>query len=305
MRLSRGIMLYHHEQPSKAAWNAASDLCAAWNAQATPVLTQHLEFMWVGSFDEAEKDEFDAFVGQLDGLTARFGVVYHTAVRTHLEESDYAQAEFIQILGVGLDSETRPFLLNEVEALGAPEPCPECGSQSIFDIPQVASYHINKTLLDADAVNQQLQDKAGWDLVNLPNGQLLVSYRFCEVLEDMGARGYKLMTVTSGTPPRPSERMFQFIAERIVLMPCLDHTRILGQPPCPICGVARGTRETYFWVRSDWIGKDEIVSNVRTGTSLIYVSRRLYDAINSAGLNGIYRNEVMRVCHHVPCSDDI
>jgi hypothetical protein len=298
MRTSRSVALFQHEQPSAVAWDAVSRLCREWNARSRPRIEQPHPFMWMGTFDDAEKDDYDALVTELDTLVDRLGVVYQTAIGTHLEESDYAIADFIQILGVGLGSEERPFLLNRSEAIGPPEPCPDCGAQGIFEMPQTAPYHIDESLLDGDTVDERLQGSDGWDVVNLANGQILVSDRFREVLEDTGASGYELIAVTSGDPPRPSERMFQLVARHAVLVPCLEHSRFIGLPPCPTCGFGRGVLEAYFWVRADWVDGDDLVSRHRRGAAHLYVRRRVYDALVAAGLNGLHRNDVMRVCRH-------
>lgn len=298
MKQSSTITLLQHEQPGGKAWQALMQRVSHWNEVETPKFTRAAEFMWHVNFHASTATQWKRLVSQLEELKRSHGAVYHLASRSLLEESDYAVADFIEILGVGLGSAARPFLLNETAALGTPGPCPRCGAQDAFSAPQRAPFVIDETLLDQANRSGAKAPSGGWDLVNLANGQKLISQRFARVLDQNDADGYDVIEVIDGATRRPTKRMFQLSATRTILAPCPEHTTVEGGPFCPVCGTGHGTLNGFFWIRSNWIDNAEFVARHPNRGAMLYVSHRIYDALLEAKLNGIHRNDVLRVCQH-------
>jgi hypothetical protein len=299
MKQTSTLTLLQHEQPGTKVWRELVQVVTRWNEVESPQFTRVAEFMWHVNFDSASEAQMNRLVSQLEALKQRQGAVYHLASRSLIEESDYAVADFIEILGVGLGSTSRPFLVNEATAFGTPVPCPTCGAQDAFSAPQRAAFVIDETLLDEANSSGAKAPPGGWDLINLANGQKLISQRFARVLDHNDIEGYDLIEVIDSATRQPSKRMVQIAATRAVLAPCPEHSVVEGRSFCPTCGTAQGTLKGFFWVRRDWIDGDEIVARHPNRGAMLYVSHRIYDALLAAKLNGIHRNDVLRVCEHV------
>ena len=298
MKRTWTIALFQHEQPDESVWRELERLVARWNAREEPKFENVMQFMWQANFDATTRPQLDRLLAALDALRQTRGAAYHHASRQLLEDEDYAIADFIEILGVGLGTSARPFLLNESSAIGRPQPCPRCGAQDAFSVPQREPYVIDETLLDEPCEDHPRSPAGGWDLVNLPNGHKLFSRRLAALLDEHAVEGYDLIEVLAGTRRRRSKRMFQLGAKRAVPAPCPEHTTIVGRPFCPACGTGYGSLDGFFWIRRDWIGDDEIVARHPNRGALLHVSRRVYEALLAASFAGIHRNAVMRVCDH-------
>ncbi len=298
MRRTWTFTILKHEQPSDAAWQAILHFITEWNNAHVPKFTPVADFMWHVNFDTDMMDSMESLTSQLETLKQKAHITYHEASRSILEDDDYARADFIQIVGVHFDSLPNPFVLNMDEAILPATPCSECGYQDIFDSEQQAAFVIDENLLNSSIENESPEGEGGWDLIELPTGQTLVSNRVAEFLESNGVKGYKIVEVINGDTDRASERIFQLVATRSVLNPCMEHSRIKGEPFCPICGAAHGDLEEYFWIRKDWLSGNEIVSRHPNGSTMIYVSRRIYQLLIIQKFNGIHREDVMFCCKH-------
>lgn len=292
------ITLFKHEQPIESLWSEVTRFVTTWNDSHMPKFTKVMEIMWHINFDGSTVAAMKSLIQQLDQLKQDLNITYRVSSRGELEEDDYASADFIQIIGVNLGSELHPFLLNPEEAFGPVSPCVGCGLQDIFDVKQKAAFIIDETLLDQAVDDEAPLGKGGWDLVELATGQILVSQRLSDLLEHNEVDGYKLIEVINGATEQASKRIFQIIANKAVLTPCMEHSQIKGAPFCPSCGRARGDLEDYFWIRSDWIGDDEVISRHASGAAMLYLSRRIYQQLISNGFNGVHRNDVLFCCHH-------
>jgi hypothetical protein len=299
MKRSWTITLLKHEQPDAGVWAELVRLTGAWNRGGTRKFEPVMDFMWHINFDAASRAELDTLLAQLETLKRERGAAFHLASRNTLEEEDYAAADFIEILGTDLGSPDRPFVRNQEAAFAPGAPCPVCGAQDAFDVEQREPLAIDLSLLESGtAADGTPAPAGGWDLVNVVNGDKIVSARVVSLLEAEGVRGYALRAVMDGSTGRPTERAFQIAAERAVLTPCPEHSRVEGEPFCPACGTAYGALDGYFWVRSDQVDGVEVVSRHPRKGAMLYVSRRVYERLRDAGMNGLQRNDVLRVCAH-------
>lgn len=292
MKRTWTLMLLQNEQPDPAVWDELKRLADAWSAERGPAFDASLDFMRIALFDEASKPALDELVARLDELKRTRGAAYRTAWRTVLEDEDYAKADFLGLLGADLDVE---LVTNEEAALAPGEPCPRCGAQ---DTAQTAPFAIDERVLDHGTLDGRPPGRGGWDVVNLPNGHALVSSRVVSLLEENGVRGYQLLEVTDAATGRPSARAKQLLAVRAVLEPCMEHSRVEGDPFCPVCGTAYGVLDGYFRVRSDRVDGVDVVSRHRGRGAMLYVARRVFDLLRGAGLNGLVRNDALFVCRH-------
>jgi hypothetical protein len=251
--------------------------------------------MWHVNFDESTRDDLDRLRDELVALEDSTGATHLLAWRDALEHSDYAQADFIELLGAELSTEP-PFVLNEAEVLDPGEPCPRCGSQDILDSVQTAPFVIDEPRLDGPAADGRRPDAGRWDVVTMPNGHKLVSKRLVAVLEENEVRGYELADVIDARTGEPSKRMFQITAAKAVLTVCEEHTRSDGQPLCQECGAAVTGVEGFLYVRADEVGDDEVISRHPGRGAMLYLSRRAFALIED--LDGVVRNAILMVCRH-------
>jgi hypothetical protein len=298
MRRTWVLSLFKHDQPNDAAWIGIEQLAAAWNQNHFPPFEALAPGVLQVSFEEVTKPVMDALVEKLRPGNSGFVARYHLSTRTELEEGDFAAADFIEILGVGLGTEERPFLLNEEALLGSPSTCSQCGWQSDDDWNQVESAVIDESLLDEPAEGETSSGRGGWDFVNLPNGGLLISKWVSGMFEKRRVSGYRLREAIDGATGRPSKRMHQIIAGRRILTPCAEHTRVVGKPHCPECGTAYGDVDGYYWVRRESVAESEIIARHPGSAAELYFSRRVYEMLKAARLNGLHRNDAIFVCRH-------
>lgn len=302
MKRSWTITFFQHEQEGTAGWGELLAFVKHWNENETPLFYEVMGFMWHICFEESNSITKDKLLGELDQLREEGGVIYHLASRNVLEEQDYSTADFIELLGVDLGSESQSFVLNEREALSPLDPCLECGWNDVFDVHQEHPFVIDERLLDLPSEGRR-PGRGGWDVVNLPGGHKVVSQKVVALLRDNSVEGYKLHQVidgASGVKNRQiSSRMFQLLADTSFLAPCLEHTQINGKPFCAVCGTGHGEVEGFYWLRNDLVSGKEVISRHPAGGAMLYVSRHLYELMVSAGVQGLNRNEVLLICDHL------
>lgn len=298
MRRSWKLFLAKHEQSNEAVWHDIEHLATSWNANHFAQFEGFMPGMLHIIFEEVTRPVMDTLIQKLEAKDCESKVVYHVATRSVLEEEDFAIAGFIEILGVGLGTEERIFLLNEKELMGSPSTCPTCGWQSDNDWKQTQPNVIDETVLDEPAEGESPPREGGWDFVNLPNDGLLISKRVTDLFEKKRVHGYRLREVINGATGRSSKRMYQLLAGRRVLTPCTEHTRVVGNPHCLACGTAYGDVDGYYWVRDETVADTEVIARHPNDAAVLFVSRRVYELLKAANLNGFHRNEAIFICHH-------
>jgi hypothetical protein len=299
VRRSWTITILHHEQADEGVWQDVADLVRDWNATETATIEPVLDFMYQANFDERDRDRLDRLVHRLQDLERTRGraAAYHLASRVSLDEDDYRRADFVELLGTDLEM-TPPLVMNEAEAFAPPSPCPRCGWQDPFDVAVASRLVVDETRLHVGVAGGPPPGPGGWDVVHLPNGDKLVSQRFVAVLRDNDVRGYELHDVIDAATGSVSPRVFHLTAKRAILVPCPEHTKVDGDGFCPECGTAHGNVDGYVYVRSDWVGDDEVISRHPRRGAMLYVSRRVKALLDAAPLEGLQRGDVLMVCQH-------
>jgi hypothetical protein len=293
------VTLFRFEQPDEGAWRRLVEVAAVSNERGAARFEPLLDGgMWSAGFGAADREALDQLARELERAGRETGARYHLVGRNVIEEADYAAADFVELLGVVLDGGERPFVLNEEQALAPGTPCPVCGWGDAFDAVQLRPFMIDESRLDGKAIDGAVPGEGGWDVVTVANGHKLVSRRVASLLMKGHVRGIRLSEVIDGATGLPSERMLQLSARRAVLAPCPEHSVVHGDGFCPACGTARGDLEGWFFVRGDELAGDEAVSRHPGRGAMLYLARRPWEMLLAAGLNGVVRNDVMRICHH-------
>ena len=299
MKNQTDITLLKNEQPSEQAWSVAQEFARAWNETHQHQFQDIMSFMLKVSFTDSTTPECEDLLKKLAQLESESKIKFHTYSEEVYEPADYGADGFINIIGISLDGrEDRPFVVNESEVLESLDPCPRCHWHDTFDCRQTGPFVIDETLLDQPLADGSPPPAGGWDFVNAPAGHEIISRRLAELLRDNKVQGYSLEKVISQQTGNESERMFQLISEKAILIPCPQHTRIDGQGFCPICGTAWGNLEGTYCVRADVIGSAEIFSRHRNKGAMLYVSHRVYKLCSEANIQRIIPGEVVKICRH-------
>lgn len=271
------VLLSRDQQPDERTWSRIGELVAGWDG-FEPVL----DIMWHASFDS--RAELHRFTRQLDRID---GATFQLFVRDDLRDEDYAKADFIGIWGADLAVDP-PLVRNKDTAYRPGTTCPHCGAPpDEFDLTAVEPLVVDETLMDGPAADGSRPDDHGWDLADLPNGQLLASRRVTSILE--GVRGWTSTEVIDAVTGEPSRRFAALGAEKAVVTPY----GVEGEPVCPECGTAHKQVEGPFRISRDAVGDDEVVSLHPGKVSMLYVSRRVHGLLSAANLNGLIRRDVL------------
>lgn len=283
MRRTWSVTVARYDQP-ETQWRRVGEVMRSWSADAT--ITPVGEIMWLADTGSASvADALAHAVGAVGAEPLR-------SSRTLYDEADYTTADLIGITGVDLSREP-PFVRNEARAYRAVPPCPRCGHQDPFDVTVVEPPRIDEDLLDAPAPDGTRPGPQGWEVVNLPNGGLLLARRLADAVRDSGIRGLVTEEVSDASGAT-STRVVALRAPVAALAPCPRHTRVEGGAFCPTCGAAHGDLDGYFWMPRSAVGDAEIVSRHPRRAAMVYVSARCYAILG--GVPGVRRGEPVRVC---------
>lgn len=282
MRRTWSVTVARDERP-KAVWRQVGKIMRSWAGEAT--VTPIGDFMWTA--DTASAEVADALAASLVAA----GVEPLRSWDSKYEDEDYAVADLIAIFGIDLSLDP-PFVRNEADAYREDPPCPQCGHGDAFDVTVVAPPQIDEAMLDAPIDGSQ-PGPHGWEVVNLPNGGLLLSTRLITELRDAGIRGLATEPVLDATGA-PSRRMAAVRAPVSVLTPCSSHSRVDGAAFCARCGTARGDLEGFFFMPRSSVGTAEIVARHPHRASMLHMSVRACAIIGEAA--GFRRGDPVRLC---------
>ncbi|GAA3627441.1 hypothetical protein GCM10022236_32190 [Microlunatus ginsengisoli] len=266
------------------SWRRIGDVVRGWSRRAT--ITPVGDVMWLADTESAEVA--DALSDELAALR----VEPLRSARTVYDDEDYAEADLIGVFGVDLTLDP-PFVLDADRALTPDPPCPRCGHHDAFDVRVSEPLRIDPTLLDGRAADGSRPGPRGWEVANLPTGGLLLSARLLDRFEAAGIRGLEREPVLH-PDGRVSRRAAAIRAGTVVLTPCPRHTRIEGDPFCPVCGTAHGSLDGFFWMPRGAVGDADAVSRHPHGAAMLYLSRRAYDLLD--GVPGVRRGDPVRIC---------
>lgn len=263
-----------------ADWRHVGEVMGSW---AEAALSPIGEVMWLADTGSAE------IADALADAVAALGLTPLRSSGTVFEDHDYATADYIGVSGTDLSLDP-PFVLGE--PFRDDPPCPECGHHDAFDVTRVRPVRIDESLLDAPAPDGSRPGPDGWEVVNLPDGGLLLSARLVSALRRV-ARGLVVEDVLDARG-KTSGRMAALRADVAVLTPCPRHTRFEGEPTCPLCGTARSTPDGCFWLPRSVVGTADVVSRHPGRAALLYVSQAVFAVLGD--VPGVRRGDPVRVC---------
>lgn len=268
----------------EATWQRVGEVMRSWTGDVT--VTPVGEVMWMA--DTASP----AVANALANAVIAVGAHPLRSSRTVFDEADYAAADLVGVFGIDLSLDP-PFVRNTARAYRANPPCPQCGHRDAFDVSLVEPPCIDEAMLDHAAPDGSRPGPHGWEVVNLPDGGLLLSTRLITALRDAGVR-YLATREVLDRRGATSARMAALRASVAVLAPCPRHSKVEGDPFCDVCGTAHGNLEGHFWMPRSTVGDAEVVSRHPGRASMLHVSPRVYAMLS--GASGLGRGDPVRVC---------
>lgn len=219
-----------------------------------------------------EDAEFSELVGAVAELKRANSIEYFKGV-----DSPYAGPEAMEradFILVADDVPAHGFLLNEIEAFGAPIPCPACGD---------ARRGADRPVLSPLMIDESVLSNGAPDFLSMANDTCLVSKRVAALLASHGAVGHRLSEVLSpaGTP---SQNYFLLSADNVLLDPCAVHTPRDEGAICSTCGAVSGSLLGHFHVSEAQVRGLSFFSKHRFGCADIYMSRDIFHLLKSSGV---------------------
>ncbi|MDX3659887.1 hypothetical protein PV646_21520 [Streptomyces sp. ID05-26A] len=263
-------------------WQHVGHVLGSW-ADRGAALSPIGEVMWLADTGSAEVAD------ALADAVAALGLTPLRSSGTVFEDQDYATADYVGVTGADL-SLAPPFVLGE--PFRDDPPCPECGHHDAFDVTRVRPIRIDESLLDAPAPGGARPGPNGWEVVNLPDGGLLLSARLISALREV-TDGLVVEDVLDAHGEK-SVRMAALRAAVAVLAPCPRHTRFEGEPPCPLCGTARSSVDGCLQVPRSVAGTAGVVSRHPHRAALLYVSQAVFAVLKD--VPGVRRGDPVGVC---------
>jgi hypothetical protein len=297
MKIEVRITLIRTEQPSETVWNRLKRWASDWNENHLHSFEESMGIFLDLTIEDSRHPEYREISAALQTLRDDLQIQVHIVPHRIYDANDYATADFVEINGAAPAETSGPFTLNAREVL-TPQPCPECGYFDAFSQMQTGPFAIDVTQLDQPAADAALPPPEGWDFVEVGAGHKVVSGRFSALLANHRVQGYTLEPVLAGQDGTASTRVSQLRARHAIVCPCPEHTRPIDGYFCPVCGAAHCDVDDEDWVRSDWVGEDEIFARHRNRGAIFYVSGRVYRLLVDAGLQQIKPGRIFRICHH-------
>lgn len=298
MRKEVRITLIRTDQRNEAVWIRLLRFAREWNRHHIHRFTESMGLFLDLTLEDSRHSEHDEILRALKTLDPDDNIQVHVVPRRIYDANDYATADFVEINGVALDETSAGKLTLNAREVLSPEPCPECGYYDAFSQVQSGPFVIDESKLDRAAADGRLPPPDGWDFVEVGAGHKVISSRFAALLSQNRVQGHTVEPVLTGRAGVPSTRISQLLARRAIVCPCPEHTRTVGGGFCQTCGAADCEVVDEDWVRSDWLGQDEIFARHRNRAAVFYVSGRVYRLLVDAGLEQIKPGRIFRICDH-------
>lgn len=291
------IILRKIDQPDENAWLTIEHFVKQWNEK--PFLSKFFNengFEWIINLSSNnEHDAWEPLIASLRRLQRNHGIIYHehSAVWPSVEEVE--KEPLIGILGDGYSDK---FLCNEKRALSPIKPCTTCGMTNPQYRKYLCPFVIEETYLHKNIHPNIAYDPPGLDLVNLPNGALLISNRVVAIFEKMNVKGYTLDKVLVNKTNKPSKELFLLKANKSIIFPCKEHSSWEEYMICKECGRGKGIMLTPFYVQENWLEGDSIFANSPLSLANIVVTNELYHHLKDAKIRGLNPFLGMKLCSH-------
>lgn len=276
------INLRQFEQPEESVWGEIMAFVEKWNQTKENKFIKDVPFQLAIYFSEETDNEMQELESILEQKHKEREWVWAKIFIKDLSAEAVEAFDYIQFSGDGYPDE---FLLNEPDALSPVEPCETCGIVHPHLAIQKKPFQVNETYLDRKkAEPNNKYSPPGLDIVNMPNGALLVSKRVAELIKkDKSVHGYKFLDVIA-QKGETSERLFQLAVDKIILRPdnLSDEDAI-----CRTCGAVLKNLAKTFAVKKSRLGKSSFFSRNPSGISSMYMSNSLYHFLKSENVRGL------------------
>ncbi|MEM7185447.1 MAG: hypothetical protein AAF466_02215 [Bacteroidota bacterium] len=275
------IILLEFEQPSEQTWQEIGAFVKDWNTSHDHQFHTDQMGEFVIYFDNPDDPEIAMLRTSLEEKHRTDGWIHIASLAQDLSAADIESHDFIQIIGDGYPEE---FILNMETAFDGNEQCLECGTQHPHLQIQLQSVQINEAYLDANNEVNARHEPKGLDVINLPNGGLLISTEVAGLLDQMGELpGYSLVQVFNERN-EVSEKVYQLMVTPSVLIPANSEQQ---GAICPSCGTVLSTFTGVFGVSEAQLGGSRFFARHPSGMSSIYVAREVYNLWKSAQCRGL------------------
>ena len=276
------INLRQFEQPEESVWGEIITFVEEWNQTKENKFIKDVPFQLAIYFSEETDKEMLELESILEQKHKERDWVWAKIFIKDLSAEAVEAFDYIQFNGDGYPDK---FFLNESDALSPVEACKTCGIVHPHLAIQKKPFQVNETYLDRkNAEPNNKYSPSGLDIVNMPNGALLVSKRVVDLIKkDKNVHGYKFLDVIDQNG-ETSERLFQLAVDKIILRSdnLSDEDAI-----CPTCGAVLKNLETTFAVKKSRLGKSSFFCRNPSGISSMYMSNSLYHFLKSENVRGI------------------
>lgn len=290
MKKSSNLLIADLDQKTPEQWQIVNRFVEEWNQKHEAVI-QNMYDMWCLKLDDIENNPTYFVLKQsLEQLAKKEGIIYHLSIDTTFDETDFNNADFIQMFAISLDSLDTPFALNEATIMQEEE-CPKCGCIILFDYKQVEDFKVDESLIMTQLEDHPKQAYDNWDLIDSAGGRMIISARCRMILEQQKAKGYSLHPVYNAEG-KVSTKLFQLKVDKAIIVP---HYQSLGNTEffCTSCGTNHiHSSRTDFDLDPKEIGDLDFFAQSRSKASLICISNRIYKAFKAAKINGMHPADI-------------
>jgi len=289
-------LFFDYEQPDEKTWAVINAFALQWNGHHRSQFVKGDLGEWGAILQKGILDEeYPILKEAIAQLKDEHNVVFFLGAVDNRSAADFEKAPLVAIVGNTYPNE---FVVNLNEAMGDPVRCPHCQRMDAHSGPIFKPFIIDESFLDRQIDPSPDYTPPGLDLINLPNGALLVSARLADILKAANAQGYDLIPVISLATGRPSDRIVLLRADKAIILPCDIHTPTTEEGICPVCGRILGGVLGNYYVRKEWLGHDQLFSRHPSKYASIYVTNELYHKIKSKNMKGLLPSFGIYECDH-------
>lgn len=275
------MLLLQFEQPDKSVWDEILSFAENWNRTKENKFINDEPSELAIYFSEEDDKELKELENILEQKHEKRQWVWVKTITNDPTKEEIEAHDYIQIIGDGYPDE---FFLNESDALSSSLPCKTCGTIDPHLRTQKKALQVDETFLTKKGEPNDQYTPNGLDIINMPHGALLVTKRVVELINsNKKLSGYKFLDVLN-KQGKISEKLFQLTTDKIILVP--DNLTVEGAY-CPTCGTVLSTMTRGFVVKKGRLGKSSFFARHPSGISSIYLSKSLYQILESENIRGL------------------
>ena len=281
MNAKSEILLLQFDQPKESIWKEILQFSEKWNQENENKFINDQPFELVIYFENENDKELKELEKLLDQKHKERKWEWIKTITNNQTKEEIKGHDFIQIIGDGYPDR---FFLNESDVLSPMLPCKTCGTVDSHLRTQKKELQVDESFLSKKGLPNDQYSPKGIDLINMPHGALLVTERVVELLNaDKKLSGYNFLDVLN-KEGKISKKLFQLTTNKIILVP--DNLTEEGAY-CPTCGTVLSTMTRGFAVKKSRLEKSSFFARHPSGISSIYISKSLYQILESENIRGL------------------